>query len=246
MAKYKMEISSDPTTTPGAETDYTSASSPVNRSRFSRFECRGIGKMLTESKAFRSLVCTVFDSMDDSEDGVIDEAELYSGLLLVHLKLAKFVGPSACFPPDRKACGRLFADADRNNSGGLDRNQFHWIMGVMCAEVFLRMLVHYVFLILVVPVLASSLISFVGIPRDTYLALAIQQALSMGVFFLAIPIVWSAIDARYSGSNASEIDYSNTVGNTGSNPSESLVPSMNEEQPQRRRVKTPNEDGEIV
>lgn len=208
--------------------------------------------MLTESNAFRDLVSKTFDDMDDSGDGVVDEAELYSGLLLVHLKLSKYAGPSATFPPDRDTCERLFQAADLNNSGGLDRNQFHWVMSVLSAEIFFRMFVHYVVMILCVPVLASRVISLARIPKDTYLELAARQALSMGVFFLAVPFLWNIINERYSGGSASGSPNSDTVGTADADAdvSESLVPSKREEQRQRRRLKKsrmlqPHEDSGI-
>mmetsp|Transcript_6907 Transcript_6907/g.16919 ORF Transcript_6907/g.16919 Transcript_6907/m.16919 type:complete len:231 (+) Transcript_6907:128-820(+) len=191
------------TTTPGYSVVSSSSASKNDRRSRTRTSssslCRGFGRILTKSKAFRTLVSKSFDSMDDNGNGSIDRLELYAGVLLVHLNLAKYVGPAACYPPDRDACDRLFEAADRDDSGNLDRNQFHWIMGVLCARILSRIFAYYVVLILLVPVLASKLVSFAGIPKGTYTELAIQQAFSCGVFFLAIPVLWDAIDARYSG-----------------------------------------------
>ena len=39
---------------------------------------------------------TAFDLVDADKSGSVDEKELYSGLLLIHLKLGCYAGPAAC------------------------------------------------------------------------------------------------------------------------------------------------------
>lgn len=57
---------------------------------------------LTRSRAFKSLVKWAFNICDTDKSGTIDKAELYTGVLLVHLKIAsKSNGISDityCFP----------------------------------------------------------------------------------------------------------------------------------------------------
>ena len=83
-----------------------------------------------KNKSFQLLVNKAFDACDGSNDGKIDEAELNAGLLLVHLKLAKYAGPAACYPPTRKVCDVLFQKADIDNSGGIDKQEFYYIVGL--------------------------------------------------------------------------------------------------------------------
>lgn len=196
---------------------------------------------LTKSRAFQSLASRAFDVCDDSGDGIVDEAELYAGLLLVHLNLAKYAGPSACYPPTRAICDRLFIKADRDRSGGIDRTEFQYIVGVLCAQILSRMLVYYLVLILGVPLLATCVVKGMGIPKEqAYLELATRESVSCAVFFLAIPLLWNAIDARYSGGGRI---FSTVVVDDDVHPansmegSVSLLPltSRREEQRQRRR-----------
>lgn len=35
--------------------------------------------------------------MDIANKGEIDKVELYAGLLMIHLKIAKYAGPAACY-----------------------------------------------------------------------------------------------------------------------------------------------------
>jgi hypothetical protein len=41
-----------------------------------------------------------FNVVDSNGTGEVGKAELYAGLLLVHLKLAKHAGPAACYVSD--------------------------------------------------------------------------------------------------------------------------------------------------
>jgi hypothetical protein len=43
------------------------------------------------------MVTKAFNDCDTSKSGEVDKQELYAGLLLVHLKLAKFAGAAACY-----------------------------------------------------------------------------------------------------------------------------------------------------
>ena len=55
------------------------------------------GNVMTRSKAFKVLVDKTFESMDIANKGEIDKVELYAGLLMIHLTIAKYAGPAACY-----------------------------------------------------------------------------------------------------------------------------------------------------
>lgn len=55
------------------------------------------GNFLTRRKFFQTMVTKAFNDCDTSSSGEVDKQELYAGLLLVHLKLAKFAGAAACY-----------------------------------------------------------------------------------------------------------------------------------------------------
>jgi hypothetical protein len=52
--------------------------------------------ILLQSKHFLKYCDIAFDLVDTNGNGVVDETELYAGLLLIHLKLGSFLGPAAC------------------------------------------------------------------------------------------------------------------------------------------------------
>lgn len=55
------------------------------------------GNVLTRSKPFKALVDRVFKACDTSKTGYVSKTELYVGLLSVHITLARYAGPAACF-----------------------------------------------------------------------------------------------------------------------------------------------------
>jgi hypothetical protein len=152
------------------------------------------GNYLTRSKAFQTLVKKTFEQVDTAKNDEVDKNELYAGLLMVHLKLAKFCGPAACYPPSKEACDKLFDAADADQSGGISCEEFSRILGVLCAQIMFRMLVYYLVLILFVPFLSSRVVDFLKIDNGSYLEMAAEQAISMSVFFGAIPTIWNTID----------------------------------------------------
>jgi hypothetical protein len=52
---------------------------------------------LTRSRAFQKLVDWAFKIVDTEKTNHIGKSDLYAGLLLVHINLAKYAGPAACF-----------------------------------------------------------------------------------------------------------------------------------------------------
>lgn len=51
---------------------------------------------LCRTKFFRNMCDWAFTVVDQDGSGSVDEKELYSGLLLIHLKLGSYAGPAAC------------------------------------------------------------------------------------------------------------------------------------------------------
>lgn len=110
---------------------------------------------LTRSKTFKDWTKWAFEICDADGRGTVERDELYAGILLVHLKIAKKAGPAACSPPSRKAVNDLFEAADHNKSGNIDEDEFEKIMVVCCAQIFSRMVVYYLLIILLVPYVAT-------------------------------------------------------------------------------------------
>jgi hypothetical protein len=98
---------------------------------------------LARTKRFHKICDNAFELVDTDGSNSVDEKELYSGLLLIHLKLGTYAGPAACRPLGRERCGAIFQKFDADGSGELNRQEFHKIMGVLFGNVLLRVLAQW-------------------------------------------------------------------------------------------------------
>lgn len=168
--------------------------------------------ILTRSKPFQKLVDKVFKGCDTSNTGTISKSELYVGLLSVHIKLGRYAGPAALFPPGREVSDQLFEAADADKSGGINRTEFQNILAILCAQLLSRMLVYYCALILFVPWFSKKVIDSVeSISEGSYLESTAEQVISISIFMVAASI-WSLIDSA----TESTIDHMNSTTTNGS------------------------------
>lgn len=177
---------------------------------------------LTRSKAFKSLVKWAFTVCDTDKTGSIHKDELYTGVLLVHLKIAKYAGGAACFPASRETIDKLFDASDVDKSGTIDEDEFQKIMVVCCGQILSRVVLYLAMLLFIVPTLAHGLIVYltaVLADKSWFQAIAyavqspiskvewldamfdwdtlIEDVLGIGIFFALFPIVFGAIDEFY-------------------------------------------------
>jgi hypothetical protein len=149
---------------------------------------------LTESKLFKNMVESTFSSMDSTGNGEVTKDELYAGLLIVHLKLAKFAGAAACYPPDKPTCDKLFDAGDHDDSGTIDKDEFVSIMAVCCAQILSRMVMYYLILLLFVPYASAHIVDTLFIPNGGYLESLLETIVGFAMFYIAVPVAWDFID----------------------------------------------------
>mmetsp|Transcript_18741 Transcript_18741/g.21696 ORF Transcript_18741/g.21696 Transcript_18741/m.21696 type:complete len:241 (-) Transcript_18741:196-918(-) len=158
--------------------------------------------VFTRSKPFQALVNKAFTACDLNQSGDVSRSELYSSLLYVHITLARYAGPTACFPPSREVSDQLFDAADIDQSNGIDKIEFESILMCCCAQILSRMMVYYSVLILFVPWLARHVLEDVlgrfvyRIPSGSYWEVAATETISLSIFMGAIPLLWNAIDTQ--------------------------------------------------
>mmetsp|Transcript_27309 Transcript_27309/g.80455 ORF Transcript_27309/g.80455 Transcript_27309/m.80455 type:complete len:219 (-) Transcript_27309:319-975(-) len=177
----------------------------------------------TKTKGFKKLTKWAFDICDENKSGQINKTELYAGLILVHLNLAKYAGPAACYPPTRETVDKLFDAADHDNSGGIDEDEFNLIMVILCSGITFRIMVYYAVLIFMAPNLIQwilDLLECIGMDRaimtfdrqvwDRFAPMFLQRLVDripastldsmpetlvgVALFYLVIPICWNKID----------------------------------------------------
>lgn len=110
---------------------------------------------ILRSERFQKLVQYVFDSVDVDGSEKICREELYCGLIMIHLKLAAYVGPAACRVATREYVYEVFDVLDRDQSGYLDRKEFGTVMALFGSQICTRVVVQLGMTLLIVPIVAQ-------------------------------------------------------------------------------------------
>jgi hypothetical protein len=168
------------------------------------------GSFLTRTTAFKKLTKWAFSVCDSDKTGQLGKSELFAGLLLVHVNLAKYAGAAACYPPSREVVEQLFEASDDDNSGYIDEEEFTSIVVICCGQIFSRMLVYYSVFAVMAPYLAGNIVSNIDsfvlgsellkpglLPKpviDTALYI-MEPAVGLVFFFLLIPLLFNVIDS---------------------------------------------------
>lgn len=153
-----------------------------------------ISNFITDSPYFAQLCDWAYSVCDPEGTNHIGKADLYAGILMVHIKLAKLAGSAATFPPPQATVDQLFDACDTNSSGGINREEFDIFLSVSSAQIFGRVLVNWLTLIFVIPYYAKHVVDSFELQEGSYWELVAEQACGLFLFFLIIPIFWNMID----------------------------------------------------
>jgi EF hand len=113
------------------------------------------------TRYFQTLCDQAFALIDSDGSGCVDEKELYTGLLLIHLQLGMYAGPAACKPLSRERVHSIFLKMDMDRSGTLQKDEFERCMAVLFGNVVLRVMVQWALTLLIVPWLAQFIVKSV-------------------------------------------------------------------------------------
>jgi len=120
--------------------------------------------------------------MDTNEPPGLDKDELYKGVLLLHLRLAKYAGPAACNPPSITTVNTMFELFDFDNSGQIEEDEFLDIMIILCSQIATRVFFQWALTILIVPFLARNILAFiVFLVGSEYFKFALVDAMKEGL-----------------------------------------------------------------
>jgi len=118
--------------------------------------------MLTRSKAFKKMVIKTFHDIDVDNSGTIDREELYTGLLLIHLKLATYVGPAATKVLSREQVYSIFDALDMDSTGSLNEEQFMYVMTILCSQIASRIAITTGLTLFIIPFMTRFIVA--GVP----------------------------------------------------------------------------------
>ena len=113
------------------------------------------------TKYFQSICDQAFATIDIDGSGCVDEKELYTGLLLIHLQLGMYAGPAACKPLSRERLQYIFHKMDVDQSHTLEKKEFQNCMAVLFTNVILRVMVQWAMTLMIVPWLAQFIVQSV-------------------------------------------------------------------------------------
>jgi len=130
--------------------------------------------MLTRSKFFEKIVNYSFDVIDSDGSGTIDKKELYAGLVLIHLKLAAYVGPAACRPATREYVDEMFDTLDQDQNGSLDREEFRILMTILCSQITSRVFVQLSVALMIVPLISNYVVDCIK-SIMTYMGMVLKE-----------------------------------------------------------------------
>lgn len=116
------------------------------------------------SNAFRGLTKWAFETCDVNGNGDVGREELYAGILLVHLQLAKYVGVAACQPLNYTQVDELFELA--NQEGAIKLQDFEDIVVMSFGRISSRIMVYYTMLLLLAPFLTARVVDILRYVRQ--------------------------------------------------------------------------------
>ncbi|KAL7539448.1 hypothetical protein ACHAXR_009331, partial [Thalassiosira sp. AJA248-18] len=114
-----------PTVFPKPQTKIGSISSKLLKSKKS---------WLTQTEYFQKAIDSAFAVIDADDSGDVTLEELYAGLLLIHLKMAIYVGAPACRPASKEYVTEIFHLLDTDNSGTLSKEEFTTVMKILYSQ----------------------------------------------------------------------------------------------------------------
>ena len=158
----------------------------------------------------KKLAAWAFEVSDLDNDGKIDRAAFYSGTLLVHLHLAKYVGVAACQPPNREQINELFTLADVSKTNYLNKEEFTNAVVVATAPMTSRIATYWSLLAILPVIVARTMAAIHKLlpkqPQCKYPSLfqqglgviefIIQLVLSRAFFSILVPNIFNRIDRQ--------------------------------------------------
>jgi len=184
----KVAATEQSTTTTTTTTTLESSSSRIAKYLFSK------------SQSLQKVTDVAFKMADVDKTGKIGFDELYSAILLVHLKLAKYVGAAACYPPSRNVVHQLFVAIDDDKNGYVDAEEFKQVVVICTAHITSRIFVYLLALLFVIPYLSRTIV-VVLTKFDDWFSWNVKSGLGQKPFFAWVEqvLTWGKVAEKVVG-----------------------------------------------
>jgi hypothetical protein len=150
---------------------------------------------ITRSKTFQAIVEGAYNHVDLDSNGRLSATEIYAAVLLVYVKLASQIKG---LKPPKMASIRLHV---RQVSGSnlVDREAFGAIAALLFQDIALRVLIHVLMVLFIVPILAARATKYLWetyeVHDSKYLSPAIcAQAMTLGTISVLLPQVYALLE----------------------------------------------------
>ncbi|KAL3779509.1 hypothetical protein HJC23_011145 [Cyclotella cryptica] len=118
---------------------------------------------LTRTKYFQKAIDASFDMVDQDKSGDVTLDEMYAGLLLIHLKLAVYVGAPACRPASKQYVSEIFHLLKSDDDDTLDREEFAVVIKILYSQVLSRIVIQWTLTLIIVPILSQYIIKYTNL-----------------------------------------------------------------------------------
>lgn len=149
-----------PTTDNTKDTRRSSATKKKKKTSIAAKVIKNKLSWLTQTEYFQKTIDSSFDTIDVDKSGDVTLEELYAGLLLIHLKMAVYVGPPACRPASKDYVTEIFHLLDKDDSGTLTKEEFATVMKILYSQVFTRIIIHWSLTLMIVPAITQYIINY--------------------------------------------------------------------------------------
>ena len=140
-------------------------------------------------RILRNLSEWCFEACDGDHSGSLTYDEVYAGVLLAHLHLARYAGIAALYPPSRNQVMEFCEKVDPKGKQAVGRTEFREIVKLTMAHLGSRIIIYYGFLVLLVPMIASRIVSRLRFIHSSAVENILALFFCLGVFPSAFAFV---------------------------------------------------------
>lgn len=131
-----------------------------------------------------------FDTCDGDHSGSLSYDEVWAGVLLAHVHLARYCGIAALYPPSRDQVVEFCQAVDPKDRQKVGRTEFRDIVALTLAHLMSRIFLYYGMLVFLVPFVASRIVT--RLPRIQ--SVIVEHSLALMFCVGIVPSAFRLVD----------------------------------------------------